>query len=110
MALPLLSKKPEFLKQEIYASLFMYNFGVFLANEASRENRKKQRKADNKYLYEVDFATAIRVSKSYFLRDTERDPVDIIKLLCKFVHAVKEEFRKFDRPLRGLGAIRFAYR
>ena len=104
------SKKPEFLKQEIYASLFMYNFGVFLANEASKENRKKKRKADNKHLYEVDFATAIRVSKSYFLRDTERDPVDIIKLLCKFVHAVKEEFRKFDRPLRGLGAIRFAYR
>lgn len=30
-------KKPEFLKQEIYANLILYNFGIFLANEASKE-------------------------------------------------------------------------
>ena len=35
------SKKPEFLKQEIYANLILYNFGIFLANEAAKENDKK---------------------------------------------------------------------
>ena len=33
-------QKPEFLKQEIYANLILYNFGVFLANEAIQENKK----------------------------------------------------------------------
>ena len=36
------SKKPEFLKQEIYANLILYNFGMFLANEAVEENQKKK--------------------------------------------------------------------
>ena len=36
-------KKPEFLKQEIYANLTLYNFGIFLANEAAKENDKKKK-------------------------------------------------------------------
>ena len=35
------SKKTEFLKQEIYANLTLYNFGIFIANEAAEENKKK---------------------------------------------------------------------
>lgn len=38
------SKKPEFLKQEIYANLILYNFGIFLANEAAEENKKRNGK------------------------------------------------------------------
>lgn len=37
-------------------------------------------------------------------------PIDIIKLMLKYVHAVKEKFRQFDRPLRGISAIHFGYR
>ena len=36
------SKKPEYLKQEIYVNLILYNFGVFLANKAIQENQKKK--------------------------------------------------------------------
>ena len=46
------SKQPEFLKQEIYSRLILYNFGIFIANEAAEENRKKKRDGSNKYLYE----------------------------------------------------------
>ena len=49
------SKPPEFLKQEIYSRLILYNFGIFIANEAAEENRKKKRDGSNKYLYELDF-------------------------------------------------------
>ena len=48
------SKKPEFLKQEIYANPILYNFGIFLANEAAEENLKKKRKKGNKYNYEIE--------------------------------------------------------
>ena len=31
-------------------------------------------------------------------------------LIIKYVHAVKEELRQFSRPLRGIGAVHFAFR
>ena len=104
------SKKPEFLKQEIYASLVMYNFGILLANEANAQNKRKSRSSDNTYLYQVDFSTVLRNAAKYFRRRPGEKKIDIIKLLCKFVHAVKKEFRHFDRPLRGIGAFHFSYR
>ena len=37
------SKKPEFLKQEIYASLIMYNFGIFIVNEAEQTIQRQKK-------------------------------------------------------------------
>ena len=34
----------------------------------------------------------------------------LLKLIAKYIHAVKSEFRQFLRPLRGIGAIHFGYR
>ena len=62
------SKKPEFLKQEIYANLILYNFGIFLANEAAKENDKKKRKKTNKYQYSVDISTALKLARKYLIR------------------------------------------
>ena len=104
------SKKPEFLKQEIYANLILYNFGIFLANEAAEENLKKKRKKGNKYNYEIDFSSALKTARKFFVRRDSHKHVDIIKLMMKYVHAVKIEFRQFDRPLRGIEAIHFGYR
>ena len=104
------SKKPEFLKQEIYANLTLYNFGIFLANEAAKENDKKKRKKTNKYQYSVDISTALKLARKYLIRKENNKKFDIISLIAKHVHAVKTEFRQFDRPLRGIGAIHFGYR
>ena len=104
------SKKPEFLKQEIYANLILYNFGILLANEAAEENQKKERNPNNKYNYNIDFSEALKTARKFFIRRDSHKPVNIIKLMMKFVHAVKTELRQFDRPLRGIGAIHFGYR
>ena len=104
------SKKPEFLKQEIYANLILYNFGIFLANEAAEENQKKKRNPNNKYNYEIDFSEALKTARKFFIRMDSHKPVNIIKLMMKYVHAVKTELRQFNRPLRGIGAIHFGYR
>ena len=45
------SRLADFLLQEIYATLVMYNFGVFLANEAAEEYRRKHSNSDNKWLF-----------------------------------------------------------
>ena len=50
-----------------------------------------------------------RIARKYFWRDS-RTEKDIIHLMIKYVHAVKEELRQFSRPLRGIGAVHFAFR
>ena len=95
---------------KIYANLILYNFGIFLANEAAKENDKKTRKKSNKYQYSVDISTALKLSRKYFIRKESDKKMDIIGLIAKHVHAVKTEFRQFARPLRGIGAIHFCYR
>ena len=74
------------------------------------EANKKTRKKSNKYQYSVDISTALKLSRKYFIRKESDKKMDIIGLIAKHVHAVKTEFRQFDRPLRGIGAIHFGYR
>ena len=103
------SKQPEFLKQEIYSRLILYNFGIFIANEAAEENRKKKRDGSNKYLYKLDFSSALKTARKFFMRRDSGRHIDIIRLMMKYVHAVKDRFRPFQRPLRGISAIHFGY-
>ena len=65
-------RRPEFLKQEIYANLILYNFGIFLANEAAEENRKHNRRSSNKYRYDVDISTALKLARKYFIQNEAR--------------------------------------
>ena len=57
----------------------------------------------------VLFVAYLRIARKYFWRDS-RTEKDIIHLMIKYVHAVKEELRQFSRPLRGIGAVHFAFR
>lgn len=102
-------KKPEFLKQEIYANLILYNFGIFIANEAARE-KSCNKHNNNKYRYDIDISTALKLARKYFIRRDTGPGIDVIRLMNQYVHAVKTEFRQFDRPLRGISAIHFHYR
>lgn len=104
------SKKPEFVKQEIYARVIMYNFGIFIANHAARESKKTKRNPKNKYIYEIDISMAIKIARKYYRRSKRLKPIDLTKLLLKYVHPIKTEFRQFSRNLRGIGAIHFGYR
>ena len=90
-------------------NLTLYNFGIFLANEAALNKQKQQQNSQNKYRYQVDFSSALRIARKYFKCDL-RTEAEIIRLMTKYVHAVKEELRQFSRPLRGIGAVHFAFR
>ena len=90
--------------------LFQCNFGIFIAKEAAEENLKKKRDGSNKYLYELDFSSALKTARKFFMRRDSGRHIDIIRLMMKYVHAVKDRFRQFQRPLRGISAIHFGYR
>lgn len=53
--------------------------------------------------------SALKISRKYFIRGRSSEN-RIIKLIAKYIHAVKCKFRQFSRPLRGIGAIHFGYR
>ena len=97
-------------KTGIYSRLILYNFGIFIANEAAEGNRKKKRDGSNKYLYELDFSSTLKTARKFFMRRDSGRHIDIIRLMMKYVHAVKDRFRQFQRPLRGISAIHFGYR
>jgi hypothetical protein len=103
------TRDPELLKQEVYANLILYNLGIFLANEAADENRKKGRK-QNKYAYEVDVSSALKLARKFLLCKHSFKPGTVLRLMMKYVHAVKTETRQFSRPLRGIGSVHFGYR
>ena len=103
------SKKPEFLKQEIYAKLVLYNFGIILANKAAEEKDKEERNPNNKYDYKVNFSSALKRAREYLMSRLP-NPFDVIGCIMLNVYAEKEKFRHFNRPLRGIGAISFGYR
>ena len=79
--------------QEIYSRLILYTFGIFIANEAAEENRKKKRDGNNKYLYELDFSSALKTARKFFMRRDSDRHIDIIRLMMKYVHAVKDRFQ-----------------
>ena len=87
-------------------------FPIVFYNETDyivQENQKKKHRITNKYQYEVDFSSALRISRKYFIHGRSSEN-RIIKLIAKYIHAVKSEFRQFSRPLRGISAIHFGYR
>ena len=102
----------------VKVALFIRNGGsescrtviFIIANEAAEENRKKKRDGNNKYLYELDFSSALKTARKFFMRRDSGRHIDIIRLMMKYVHAVKDRFRQFQRPLRGISAIHFGYR
>jgi len=55
--------------------LFQCNFGIFIANEAAEENLKKKRDGSNKYLYELDFSSALKTARKFFMRRDSGSPI-----------------------------------
>ena len=63
------SKKPEFLKQEIYVNLILYNFGIFLANEAAEENRIPPIRSPASWNWSNPFRISVILATEYFCFD-----------------------------------------
>lgn len=57
------SKKPEYILQEIFARLTMYNFTAFIASSVP----PKEPKSSRKHRYKVNFSIATAVCRKFFL-------------------------------------------
>lgn len=95
------SKKVEYIAQEIYARMIMYNFSEMITLHVVIQL------SDTKYAYQVNFTVAIQICR-YFFRCNVLSP-DVEALIQKNILPVRPG-RKDIRKIRYKTAVSFIYR
>lgn len=97
------AKKREYILQEIFARLIMYNFAEMITSHVVISQ------ADTKFSYQVNFTAAIHICR-YFLRLwSYAPPPDVEALIRKIILPVRPG-RKDKRKIRCISATSFLYR
>ena len=95
------SKKVEFILQEIFSSLIMYNFSELITSHVVIE------KGTRKYEYKVNFSVAVHICREFLLK--ENIPPDIELLIAKYITPIRPG-RSRPREMKAKQAISFMYR
>lgn len=82
--------KPDSIRQEIWAKLITYNITETLINHTIIK------KGETKYEYKVNFSVAAHICRVFLRLTTEKDPTDVMSLLCKELIPLRNE-RQYPR-------------
>lgn len=97
------SKKTDFIIQEIYARLTLYNFcEMIITNYVIKQN-------DTKHVYQINFTVAINICRRFFCISNNEVPPDI-EALIQINRLPIRDGRKFQRSVRRGRVISFNYR
>ena len=96
------SKKKEFIKQEVFIKLTMYN----MCQAVMQQIVIKQR--NTKYDYKINAAIAFQLCKQYF-REKRFSIKRLTTLICKHLEAIRPD-RKDKRKTKSKGSVSFTYR
>ncbi len=95
------SKKADFILQEIYARLIMYNISMIIARRVCIQQ-------DNKaYKYQLNYAEAIYICK-HFIRNKE-SPQNIEALIAQNILPIRPD-RQYERKIKHHSSVSFVYR
>ena len=97
------SKKVEFIVQEIYARLIMYNFCEKIITSVIIE------KKGTKHMYQVNFSAAIDICKRFYRTRKNKHPPDVEALILQNILPIRYN-RVFPRFIRRGRPISFNYR
>lgn len=97
------AKKVEYIHQEIYARLIIYNFCERIITQITIKNKNVNRK----YKYQINFTVAVLICREYFRGRIP--PPDLEALILKNILPVREG-RKAPRKVRPNSAVSFLYR
>jgi hypothetical protein len=97
------AKKMEYIVQEIFARMIMYNFSEMITSHVIIQHR------DARYLYQVNFTVAIHICRYFFrYRNNVLSP-DVEALIQKNILPIRPG-RKDQRKIRHKTAVSFIYR
>jgi hypothetical protein len=97
------SKKADYIKQEIFARLTMYNFCEIITTHVIIQQK------DRKYSYQVNFTIAISICLHYFKCKNAIPPPNVEALIQKNILPVRNG-RKDPRKVRTKSPVSFIYR
>lgn len=97
------AKKEDFIKQEIFARLIMYNFCERITLRVVIKQSK-----ENKWTYQANFTMGIHICVDFF-RYRGKEPPDVEKLISRYILPVREG-RVDVRKLKPKSAVFFLYR
>ena len=95
------AKKVEFILQEIFAKLIMYNFCELITRSVVIQQGSK------KHAYKVNFSDAVHICLQFFRGDIP--PPDVEVLLLRFISPIRPG-RKDARKLSRKSSVNFVYR
>ena len=97
------SKKVEFIKQEIYARLVLYNFCVAIASHVVVQSKHR------KHTYQLNFSAAVDICRQFLLDRSTLSPPDAEALLLKHVQPFRHG-RHDPRKVKARSFVSFTYR
>ncbi len=95
------AKKVEYIRQEIFARLIMYNFTELITSHITIHKGKR------KYAYQANFSSAVQICRQ-FLRGNVSPPL-VEALISKFISPIRPD-RSFPRTPPARGLVSFTYR
>ena len=95
------AKKTEFVHQEIFARLIMYNFYELITQSVVIHQKCR------KYAYKVNFSAAVHICRQFFLSDLS--PSRVEALLTRFISPIRPG-RSNPRKLKNKRPFGFTYR
>lgn len=100
------SKKVEYIKQEIFARLILYNFCEIITTHVVLNKTKVKAK---KHTYQVNFTMAFQICKHLLRIVSEYTPPDVEALISRYILPVRPN-RQVRRNVRAQSAVSFIYR
>jgi len=97
------SKKVEFIEQEVFAKLTMYNFCEIITMNAVITHKQR------KHEYQVNFTVAIHICRYFFRHSDDENPPDVERLIQQNILPIRKG-RKDLRKLKAKSSVGFIYR
>ena len=97
------SKKVEFIKQEIYARLVLYNFCEAITSHVVVQSKHR------KHTYQLHFSAAVDICRQFLLDRSMLSPPDVEALLLKYVQPVRHG-RHAPWKVKTRSFVSFTYR
>ena len=97
------SKKVEYITQEIFARLTMYNFCELITMHVVIQQK------DTKYGYQANFTAAIKICRYFFKCLSDTSPPDVEALIQKNILPIRNG-RNDPRKVKPRSAVSFLYR
>ena len=97
------AKKQEYIAQEIFARMIMYNFAEMITSHVIISQ------ADTRYAYQVNFTVAIHICRHFLRVANNVPPPNVEALIRKNILPVRPG-RKDKRKIRSKTAVCFVYR